>query len=144
MQEDNHIRIERITEIAPFLECIPFETKIRKKKRDIVRVSNMMLILKDVMSSPICGCWIAYDGEKVVGYTIAFICNTPVQKHVSLYRIVAPDEDVKERLKETLIEFGKANKIRPGVFRVETFANEKALENMGWNKVSTIMEKRFY
>ena len=144
MQENNNVEIRRITEIEPFLECIPFEMKIRKKKRDIVRVSNMILILKDVISSPLCGCWIAYGEKKIEGYAIATISNTPAYKHVSLYRIMALNKDVKEKLQQALIDFGKEHKIRPGLFRIETFTNQRALKKKGWKKISTIMEKRFY
>ena len=100
VKEDNHMRIERITEIAPVLECIPFEQEIRNKGRDKTRISKMILFVKDLLPSPMFGYWIAYDEDKIVGYTIAMISLIPGMERLFLYRMYAKSKDLQKQFSE--------------------------------------------
>jgi len=138
------MRIERITEIEPVLACMPFEQNIRNKGRDKNSISNMLLAVKENISNPTFGFWIAYEGKKIVGYLSAVASLVKPLRRVVVWRIYAPKVNVQNEFKSILIGFGKEHRIKPGVVRVEVFKNEKVFERKGWEKISTIMEKRLY
>ena len=135
--------IKRATTLEEILECVPFEQEIRNKKRDNNSISNMLLGIKEMISSPLFGFWIAYDDKKIVGYLSA-VASVVKPLRVFVWRIYAPAVETQDKFKNVLIEFGREHRIKPGIVRIEAFRNEKVFERKGWEKVSTILEKRLY
>jgi len=138
------MRIERITEIEPILGCMPFEQSIRNKGRDKNSISNMLLAVKENISSPTFGFWIAYDGKKIIGYLSAVASLVKPLKRLIVWRIYAPKLQVQKEFNNILIQFGREHRIKPGIARVEVFKHDKVFKRKGWEKISTIMEKRLY
>jgi hypothetical protein len=138
------MKIERITEIDPILELIPIEQQIRNKEREVMRIGEMLLLVKESLDNPLFGFWIAYDNDKVVGYLGAIASMVKSLKRIIVWRIYAPGKEVQEKFKEILTEFGKSFKIKPGLVRMEVFKHDRVLERKGWKPISRIMEKRLY
>ena len=138
------MKIERITSIDQVLACVPFEQEIRNKGRDRNSISTMLLGIREMLPNPLFGFWIAYDKNKIVGYLNVMASPAKPLKRLIVLRIYAPDKKVQEKFNDIIVEFGKENKIKPGVMVTEVFKHDRALERMGWKKVSTIMEKRLY
>ena len=137
------MRIERITNINPVLECIPFEQEIRNKGRDNTRISKMLLFLKDALFNPLFGFWIAYEEEKIIGYTIAMLSLIPSMERLILWRIYAKRKDVQKEFRDVLGEWAKDNNVKIAVTTAMTESAAKAYERIdGWNRVSINLERR--
>jgi len=137
------MRIERITQIDPVLECIPFEQEIRNKGRDNTRISKMLLFLKDALFNPLFGFWIAYEEDKIIGYTIAMLSLIPSMERLILWRIYAKRKDVQKEFRDVLGEWAKDNNVKIAVTTAMTESAAKAYERIdGWNRVSINLERR--
>ena len=137
------MRIERITQIDPVLECIPFEQEIRNKGRDNTRISKMLLFLKDALFNPLFGFWIAYEEDKIIGYTIAMLSLIPSMERLILWRIYAKRKDVQKEFRDVLGEWAKDNNVKIAVTTAQTESAAKAYERIdGWNRVSINLERR--
>lgn len=137
------MRIERITEIEPVLECIPFEQEIRNKGRDKTRISKMILFVKDLLPSPLFGYWIAYDEGRVVGYTIAMISLIPSMERLVLYRMYAKTKELQKEFSDILTKWSKEYKIKIACMTAENDSMAKAIQRIdGWKKVSINLERR--
>jgi hypothetical protein len=137
------MRIERITKIDPVLECIPFEQEIRNKGRDSTRISKMLLFLKDALFNPLFGFWIAYEEDKIIGYTIAMLSLIPSMERLILWRIYAKRKDVQKEFRDVLGEWAKDNNVKIAVTTAQTESAAKAYERIdGWHRVSINLERR--
>ena len=143
MQENNHIRIERITEISDVLECIPFEQEIRNKGRDQTRISKMILFIKDQLINPMFGYWIAYDDDKIVGYTVGIISLIPSMERLIVLRLYAKQRDLQKQFEDILVKWAKEYKIKMASTTVVNNSIAKALERIdGWKPISINLERR--
>ena len=138
------MKIERVTSIDQVLQCIPFEQEIRNKGRDRNSISTMLLGIREMLPNPLFGFWIAYDDNKIVGYLNVMASPAKPLKRLIVLRIYAPTKKVQHKFEDLIVEFGKENKIKPGVMMTEVFKHDKVLIRKGWKKISTIMEKRLY
>lgn len=138
------MRIERVTDLNEILKCVPYEQDIRSKGRDVSSISTMLLSISELISNPLFGYWIAYDDDKIVGYMSAIASRQKNLKRILLLRMYASSKKIREKFNDTLKEFGREFKIKPGIVRIEMFRHDRAMQRLGWNKVSTIMEKRIY
>ena len=137
------MRIERITEIAPILECIPFEQEIRNKGRDHTRISKMILFVKDLLPSPMFGFWIAYDEDRVIGYMIAMISLIPSMERLILWRMWAKEKEVRKQFEDILRTWAKEYKIKTASMVAYGDSMAKGLERLyGWKQVSINLERR--
>jgi hypothetical protein len=143
MQEDNSIRIERITDISDVLECIPFEQEIRNKGRDTTRISKMILFIKDQLPNPMFGYWIAYNDDKIVGYTVAMLSLVPSMERLIVLRMYAKERDLQKQFQEILTTWAKEFKIKTASITVVNDSIAKALERIdGWKPMSINLERR--
>lgn len=138
------MRIERVTDLNEILKCVPYEQDIRSRGRDVSSISTMLLSISELILNPLFGYWIAYEDDKVVGYMSAIASRQKSLKRILLLRLYAPSKEIREKFDEVLKEFGKEFKIKPGIVRIEMFKHDRAMQRLGWKKVSTIMEKRYY
>ena len=135
--------IERTTEIADVLECIPFEQEIRNKGRDTTRISKMILFIKDQLPNPMFGYWIAYDDDKIVGYTVAMLSLVPTMERLMVLRMYAKKRDLQEQFEEILVTWAKEYKIKTASITVVNNSIAKALERIdGWKPMSINLERR--
>jgi len=135
------MRIERITNIADVLECIPFEQDIRNKGRDETRISKMLLLIKDMLPNPLFGCWIAYDEEGIVGYTMAVIVIVPSLQRMFIHRVYAKTKEVRDKLEDILTQFAKDYKIKIATITVPSERIARAMERLvGCKQVSINLE----
>lgn len=137
------MRIERITSIEPVLECIPFEQEIRNKGRDIIRISKMILFLKDALFNPLFGYWIAYEEDKIIGYTIAMLSLIPSMERLILWRMYAKRKDVQKEFRGVLGAWAKENNVKIVATTALTESTAKAYERIdGWKRTSINLERR--
>ena len=135
------MRITRITDIADVLECIPFEQEIRNKGRDNTRISKMILLLKDMLPNPLFGCWIVYDEEGIVGYTMAAIVLVPSMEKMFIHRLYAKTKEVGNIIDDTLTQFAKDYKIKTAAMTVPNESLARVMERaFGWKQVSINLE----
>jgi len=136
------MRIERITDIDEVIKCIPFEQEIRNKGRDNTRISKMLLFVRDQLTNPLFGFWIAYDNEdEVIGYSIAVLSLIPSMERIHLLRIYAKQKELKEQFEEILTNWAKEYKIK--VAQMTATKHIRAFERRyKWKVVSVNMERR--
>jgi hypothetical protein len=135
--------IERITEISDVLECIPFEQEIRNKGRDTTRISKMILFIKDQLPNPMFGYWIAYNDDKIVGYTVAMLSLVPSMERLIVLRMYAKERDLQKQFEEILTTWAKEFKIKTASITVVNNSIAKALERIdGWKPMSINLERR--
>jgi hypothetical protein len=143
MQEDNHMRIERITDISDVLECIPFEQEIRNKGRDQTRISKMILFIKDQLVNPMFGYWIAYDKDKIVGYAVGMLSLMPSMERLIVLRLYAKKRDLQKQFEDILVKWAKEYKIKMATITVANNSMAKALERIdGWKPLSINLERK--
>jgi hypothetical protein len=142
MQED-HIRIERITDISNVLECIPFEQEIRNKGRDQTRISKMILFIKDQLLNPMFGYWIAYDDDKIAGYAVAMLSLMPSMERLIVLRLYAHERELQKQFESVLVTWAKEYKIKTASITVANNSMAKALERIdGWKPISINLERK--
>ena len=136
------MRIERITDIDEVLKCIPFEQEIRNKGRDNIRISKMLLFVKEQLMNPMFGFWMAYDDdENVAGYAIAIISIVPSMERIHLLRIYAKDKELKKEFERILTDWAKEYKIK--IAQMTATKHIRAFERRyKWKVVSVNMERR--
>ena len=135
------MRIERITDIEEVMKCIPFEQEIRNKGRDNLRISKMLLFLREQLDNPMIKFLMAYDEDEIVGYAIAAISLVPSMERLHLMRIYAKRKDVREGFEKILTEWAKEYKVKTA--QMTMHKHIKAIERRyKWKAVSVNMERR--
>ena len=136
------MRIERTTDISEVLKCVPFEQEIRNKGRDRTRISKMILLIKDQLENPLFGYFIAYDGDRVVGYAIGTLVLESGFEQGVLWRMYAKTKELREALTDTLIKWAKEYKIKKVTMSVYTDGMAKVMERRySWKKSAIILER---
>lgn len=139
--------IERTRDLSEILRCLPFETEIRKKRRDRTRLQKMLLSIQAQLENPLFGFWIAYDSEeeiapddRIIGYCIGIISLLPGFEGLYLHRIFAQTKEVRREFERILRTWAKENKIRKCVITVSK--NIKAIQRMhNFKPISINMER---
>jgi len=108
------MEIKRITDIPDVLKCLPFEREIRKKGRDNIRESQMLMFIQSYIDSPYFSFLMAYDDNgEIIGYAAAYISIIAgIGNKLHLSRLHAKREDVFEALTDTLRTWAKENKCK--------------------------------
>lgn len=134
--------IERVTNLADVMQCLPFEREIRKKGRDRSREADMLMFIKSQLENPFFGIWMAYNEKReMVGYTMATLILIPGFERQAVLRMVAHDKEVQKMLWEILYQWGKAFRVK--IQSISAHRNIKAItRKYHFLPVSVVMERR--
>ena len=103
----------------------------------------MILFLKDALFRPLFGFWIAYEEDKIIGYTIAMLSMVPSMERLILWRMYAKRKDVQEEFRSVLGEWAGDNNVKIAVTTALNESTAKAYERIdGWKRVSINLERR--
>jgi hypothetical protein len=136
------MKIQRVHDIEEAMKCVPFEQEIRNKGRDNIRISKMLLFIKEQFVNPLFGFWIAYDDkEEVLGYTIAMISLIPSMERLLVMRMYAKQNDVRDEFIKTLKNWAKEYKVK--IAQMTATKHIKVLERRyKFKAVSVNLERR--
>ena len=135
------MRIERITDMAEVIKCLPFEATIRAKKRETIRESKMLMFIQSVIDNPFFGYFMVYDdNDEVIGYVIGLMNLMPEMENLSIIRMVATTKEVRLLIEKTLTAWMKEYKVKKAT--ITTNKHIKAIKRYGFNIVSVNMERR--
>lgn len=136
------MEIRRITDIAEVLRCLPFEREVRKKGRDTSRESQLLLFVQSQLENPYFGFFIAYEGENIVGYTVAFVSIIKgLGNRIHLSRLYAPKKEVFDALTDTLREWIRPYNVKTA--QITAYKHIKAIQRRyKFTPVSVTMERR--
>ena len=138
------MRIERTNDMTEILKCLPFEREIRKRGRDSSRESDMLLFVQSQLSNPLFGFWIAYNDDKIIGYTVAMINPIKGMERLHLLRIYTKRKDLMKEFENILKEWAKQFKIKIAQMTVTNGKMIKAFQKKyGYKVVSVNMERRY-
>lgn len=103
------MEIKRVTDIQEILKCLPFEREIRKKGRDHIRESQMLLFIQNYIDSQFFTFLIAYDDENnILGYAVAYVTiMAGIGNKLHLSRLHAKRKGVFEALTDVLRQWAK-------------------------------------
>ena len=137
------MRIERITDIAEILKCLPFEREIRRKGRDNERESRMLSFIQGMLMNPLYGFWIAYDdNENIKGYVSAIMNPIPGMERMHVLRIYAKQKDLFKQFESILLEWAKPYKVKIAQITVKNHV--RAMQKVsGFIPVSVNMERKY-
>ena len=117
--------IERTRDLSEILRCLPFETEIRKKRRDKTRLQKMLLSIQAQLDNPFFGFWIAYDSEDeikpddpLIGYCVAIISLIPGMEGLYIQRMYAQTKEIRGEFEKILRAWSKENRVRKWIITV--------------------------
>lgn len=140
--------IRQTRELQEILRCLPFESEIRKKGRDRMRLKDMLVYITAQLENPMFKFWIAYESEEkikpddnILGYCIANINLLPGMRSIYLYRMYAKEEGLRKQFEKVLKDWAKEYKITKVMMTV--YKNVRAFKRKhGFTPVSVNMERR--
>lgn len=140
------VRIERVTDIAEMMKCLPFERELRKKGRDNNRESNLLLFLQSQVNNPIFGFFMAYDEQdNVIGYIVAILNLFPGNERIFFLRFHAKSKELQDQFKDVIGEWVKPFKIKTATVTVQEQRMVKAFKRKyGYHVTSVNMERRYW